>query len=897
MELNIQTLAFAATVATLTQAAALYFYSRINKTLKGPGWWAFGSAAWAVGFVMNLARGVPAVSKVAIAANNVFFVAGLLLLYIGIQRFLGQNENKKRLVIFSTVFSLTAIIFTFLIDNLVVRRVNFSVAIAVSSILIALALLKQKETSIGETARLLIVLYLSHGAFYIVRALSPLISSSVGDIFSSSPLQITTYLVALSSSGLWTTGLIMLANQRLAAENREAKEYLETIQNTNPDALFIINLTANQIVDINEGFTNLTGYVRSEVVGFPTYKTAICVGYDGRPLDLVTAIDQRKPCDNLELSIQTKSGKIINGLISTREVVLRGNPHIIGVIHDITNRMHIEEALRESESKYRTLFNRSPDAYLIIQDGVFVDCNRAAEVMLRTDRDRILRRTPAELSPEFQPNGQRSTDLAQENINETTQAGSAEFEWKHRRADGSDLQVQVSTASILLDGKSALFVIWRDISLRLHTEAALRETNAFLESLINYSNAPIVVWNSQMRITRFNHAFEILSGYSEGEMLGRPVEMLFPQRLAGEYMQQINGAVSSNHWETTEVTILHRDGAERTILWNPATIYDQNEKTALATIAHGQDITERKQMEKMLSSARDFYLKLLSHAPALIWRADTDAKCDWFNKTWLDFTGRTLEQEMGDGWAEGVHPDDYSRCLNIYLEAFGARQPFVMDYRLRHASSEYRWITDHGIPIETISGEFGGYIGYCFDITERRSLQEELQRQATTDSLTGVSNRRYFIEMATNEIKRSARHAHPLAVILMDIDLFKTINDTYGHAVGDRVLVNIARICMEQTRETDHFARFGGDEFVLLLPETTCDQAVNIIERIRRQLLKLSVDPSGKLVPITLSCGLAYLDGVYEPIDVLLSRADKALYEAKAAGRNEVKIAHPAVIQ
>ena len=102
---------------------------------------------------------------------------------------------------------------------------------------------------------------------------------------------------------------------------------------------------------------------------------------------------------------------------------------------------------------------------------------------------------------------------------------------------------------------------------------------------------------------------------------------------------------------------------------------------------------------------------------------------------------------------------------------------------------------------------------------------------------------------------------------------------------------------MEQTRETDHFARFGGDEFVLLLPETTCDQAVNIIERIRRQLLKLSVDPSGKLVPITLSCGLAYLDGVYEPIDVLLSRADKALYEAKAAGRNEVKIAHPAVIQ
>jgi two-component system CheB/CheR fusion protein len=120
------------------------------------------------------------------------------------------------------------------------------------------------------------------------------------------------------------------------------------------------------------------------------------------------------------------------------------------------------------------------------------------------------------------------------------------------------------------------------------------------------------------------------------------------------------------------------------------------------------------------NSTADFYLSILNDAPALIWRSGRDAKCDWFNATWLAFTGRTMQQEYGDGWAQGVHPDDFDACLKTYLTAFHAREFFEMEYRLRHHSGAYRWIIDIGCPFYEPDGSFGGYIGYCYDITQRK---------------------------------------------------------------------------------------------------------------------------------------------------------------------------------
>lgn len=135
-------------------------------------------------------------------------------------------------------------------------------------------------------------------------------------------------------------------------------------------------------------------------------------------------------------------------------------------------------------------------------------------------------------------------------------------------------------------------------------------------------------------------------------------------------------------------------------------------------------------MDRPLTSTE--YRLLVEHSPVLLWRAGLDAKCDYFNETWLAFTGRTMAQELGDGWAEGVHPDDFQRCVAYYLDHFQRRQAFEMEYRLRRHDGEYRWIFDRGVPYTDDSGAFAGFIGSCVDVDERRrgeAAQEQHNRE------------------------------------------------------------------------------------------------------------------------------------------------------------------------
>jgi PAS domain S-box-containing protein len=132
--------------------------------------------------------------------------------------------------------------------------------------------------------------------------------------------------------------------------------------------------------------------------------------------------------------------------------------------------------------------------------------------------------------------------------------------------------------------------------------------------------------------------------------------------------------------------------------------------------------------------AERFFRELADNAPVMIWRAGPDALCDWFNKPWLDFVGRTMEQELGNGWAQGVHTDDFDRCLDVYLSAFKARRSFTMTYRLRRADGHYREILDNGAPFYRDS-EFAGYFGSCVDITDQRMLEAQLGRAQKMEAL------------------------------------------------------------------------------------------------------------------------------------------------------------------
>lgn len=174
------------------------------------------------------------------------------------------------------------------------------------------------------------------------------------------------------------------------------------------------------------------------------------------------------------------------------------------------------------------------------------------------------------------------------------------------------------------------------------------------------------------------------------------------------------------------------------------------------------------------------------------------------------------------------------------------------------------------------------------DVTQRRQLEEELKILATTDPLTGLSNRRHFLAAAALVMESFRRYHRPLTLLMLDIDHFKKINDTYGHGVGDQVLVAVADTLRSVLRSADLCGRFGGEEFVCLLPETTETEARIVAERLRRALAEQTVDAAEGAVRFTASIGLTVADVSDVSVESLLQRADAAMYEAKKAGRNRV---------
>ena len=179
-----------------------------------------------------------------------------------------------------------------------------------------------------------------------------------------------------------------------------------------------------------------------------------------------------------------------------------------------------------------------------------------------------------------------------------------------------------------------------------------------------------------------------------------------------------------------------------------------------------RDITERKRAEERLRESEARFQAMADTAPVLIWMTGTDGLCNYFNKPWLDFTGRTMEQEVGMGWTEGLHPDDVQGCFDGFLPAFHARKPFRMEYRLRRADGEYRWVIESGIPRYTPGGEFAGYIGSNIDITDLKRAEEEREklRQAQADlaHINRVSMMGELAASLAHEIKQ------PIAAALMD---------------------------------------------------------------------------------------------------------------------------------
>ena len=282
-----------------------------------------------------------------------------------------------------------------------------------------------------------------------------------------------------------------------------------------------------------------------------------------------------------------------------------------------------------------------------------------------------------------------------------------------------------------------------------------------------------------------------------------------------------------------------------------------------------------------IEHARESYLRAFDEFPELIWRADTSSHRSYFNRAWLGFRGRTIEEERGNGWTQGVHPDDLDGCMSSWLDAFEKREAFDTEYRLSNAVGEYRWIAEHGRPFSDEGGAFLGYVASCSDVSEAKEQAERLAYMADHDALTGLASR-LVLRIALDRAFARAQRDVPSILLVIDVDRFKAINDRMGHRSGDTVLVSVARLLTEGTRAADVVARLGGDEFAVLLEMTEIEGAVVIAQRL--------VDETrSRLEETGLSIGVASLAGADDVTEVM-RRADESMSDAKNGGGSRVVV-------
>ena len=250
------------------------------------------------------------------------------------------------------------------------------------------------------------------------------------------------------------------------------------------------------------------------------------------------------------------------------------------------------------------------------------------------------------------------------------------------------------------------------------------------------------------------------------------------------------------------------------------------------------------------------YKMLVEYSPHLICRTGTDGLCDYFNKTWLDFTGRTMDQEFGKGWLRAVHPDDLAAYEQTFTTSFAERRPFEASFRLKRHDGEWRFMSARATPYFDDEHVFMGYVASCRDITGQ-VCDEQSRLMAQIDGLTGVMSRQQFIRRASEEYERAERFHQNLCLAMIDIDDFRSVNDMYGLQIGDEVLRQFAKTLAGNVRKFDLVGRFSSDKFIVLFTNTDLIQATFAIKRLA-QILQAPMDlPGGINLAVTFKHGFS----------------------------------------
>lgn len=577
---------------------------------------------------------------------------------------------------------------------------------------------------------------------------------------------------------------LIRAHERLMSETQERwklwQQYSTVVDNLK-EVVFQTN-EAGIFSLLNPAWTEITGFSTEESLGkhFVDYVHPEDIAYNREQLQLLLQGNQEY-CGH-QSRFLTKKGEFCWIEIFSQPLPDAGGKilGIAGTLNDITERKHAEDALRESEDRFRSFFEQAAVGLAQMGlNGEWFLVNQKLCSILGYSREELLGHRCQDVTyPEDLPATEKDLRSLQSGKQQTRS-----FEKRYRRKDESPIWVNVTTSVALNSSSEPKYFIKvvEDITPRKHAEERLRKSEANLAEAQKLAHLGSWEFDLSTQVLTWSEETFRIFGFDPTQKeptFAEVLEKIYPDDR--KYWQKLyrKREITANEEYEVEFRILRPQGAIAHISTRQQTVTNACGQV-VRLFGTVQDITEHKQAEEVktrliasLQESEERFRLLADTAPVMIWMADIQGRYCFFNKPWLDFRGRSFEEEVGKGWEIGIHPEDTDRCLSTYVSAFKARESFQLEYRLCRADGEYRWMLDTGIPRFTSSGEFSGYIGSAIDISDRKR----------TESIIKATQERFEYLLASNP---AVIYTCPLNSDLPCTFISANVKENLGYTVGE----------------------------------------------------------------------------------------------------------------